>query len=287
MVAVELTRPGTLRAGRRRHRGGRQGLPRRRPGRAHLRHLRQRAAAPAAAGDARATCSTRGSASSRRPSRVGWPDRVASADTVLVGGRVFVDGASRPGAVAVAGGRIVARRHRRRGPRDRRVRAPRSSTSRGGLVLPGFQDAHAHPLAAGVDMLRCDLNAATSAEDTLDRIAAYADGDPDLPWVLGSGWSMATSPAAARPASAGRGGPRPAGAAEQPRRARHVGQQPGARARRPRRVDPGPARRPDRAGRGRRTAGHAARGCRRHWSSGSRRCRPRPSSWPACSPRRR
>ena len=111
------------------------------------------------------------------------------ADTVLVGGRVFVGGESRPGAVAVAGGRIVLVGS------DDEVRETAGTGTDvvdlgGGLVLPGFQDAHAHPLAAGVDMLRCDLNAATSQQDTLDRIRAYATAHPDVPWVLGSGWSL-------------------------------------------------------------------------------------------------
>ena len=111
------------------------------------------------------------------------------AETVLVGGRVFVGGESRPGAVAVAGGRIVLV-----GSDDevRETVGPGTDVVQlaGGLVLPGFQDAHAHPLAAGVDMLRCDLNAATSQQDTLDRIRSYATAHPDAPWVLGSGWSM-------------------------------------------------------------------------------------------------
>ncbi len=116
-----------------------------------------------------------------------------AADTVLVGGSLFLDGASRPGAVALAGGRIVLV-----GTDDevRETVGPHTEVVdvRGGLVLPAFQDAHAHPLAAGVDMLRCDLTDARSAEDTVARIAAYAGERPDLPWVLGSGWSMAHFP---------------------------------------------------------------------------------------------
>jgi predicted amidohydrolase YtcJ len=118
---------------------------------------------------------------------------VGAADTVLVGGSLFVDGTSRPGAVALAEGRIVLV-----GTDDEVRETVDAHTDvvdvRGGLVLPAFQDAHAHPLAAGVDMLRCDLTDARSAEDTVARIAAYAGARPDLPWVLGSGWSMAHFP---------------------------------------------------------------------------------------------
>ena len=111
------------------------------------------------------------------------------ADTVLVGGSVFRDGGSRPGGVAVIHDRIALV-----GTDDevRATRGPRTEVVdlAGGLVLPGFQDAHVHPMAAGVDMLRCDLNDSTSADDVLARVRAYAEANPDLPWILGSGWSM-------------------------------------------------------------------------------------------------
>ena len=53
MIAIELAEPGSLDPGPGHHRAGRHGLPRGRAGRAHLRHLRQRAAVPAAAGHRR------------------------------------------------------------------------------------------------------------------------------------------------------------------------------------------------------------------------------------------
>ena len=87
---------------------------------------------------------------------------MVAADTVFVGGRVMVDGASQRGAVAVRDGRIVLIGN------DDDVRAAAGAATdvvdvTGGLVTPGFQDAHAHPLAAGVDLLRCDLNDSASA----------------------------------------------------------------------------------------------------------------------------
>jgi predicted amidohydrolase YtcJ len=115
---------------------------------------------------------------------------MGDADTVFVGGRVLRDGTSQRGAVAVREGRIVLVGS------DDDVRATAGPATEvvdvaGGLVTPGFQDAHAHPLAAGVDLLRCDLNDSSSAQHTLARIAAYAAAHPDLAWILGSGWSMA------------------------------------------------------------------------------------------------
>jgi predicted amidohydrolase YtcJ len=61
---------------------------------------------------------------------------------------------------------------------------------RGRPLLPGFQDAHVHPVFAGVTMLRCDLDGAADADDALRRIRAYAAANPDREWIDGSGWRM-------------------------------------------------------------------------------------------------
>ena len=112
-------------------------------------------------------------------------------DILFVNGSVFTSGldGSRPGGVAVSGGRIVAV-----GTDDELadLRGPRTEIVdlAGGLLLPGFQDAHVHPVMAGVTMLRCDVHGAQSAEETVATIAAYAAANPDLPWIVGAGWSM-------------------------------------------------------------------------------------------------
>ena len=113
------------------------------------------------------------------------------AETILVGGAIFSAGmrTSRPGGVAVSEGRIVAVGDDAdlaglRGPRTEVV------DLRGGLLLPGFQDAHVHPIMGGVTMLACDLHGATSAEDALRLVGEYATANPDVPWIVGAGWSM-------------------------------------------------------------------------------------------------
>ena len=60
----------------------------------------------------------------------------------------------------------------------------------GGLVLPGFQDAHVHPVQGGVERTRCDLSDLHTRADYLAAIASYAAAHPDRRWVLGGGWSM-------------------------------------------------------------------------------------------------
>ena len=48
----------------------------------------------------------------------------------------------------------------------------------GGLVLPGFQDAHAHPVQGGQERLRCDLSELTTREEYLEAVRTYAEANP-------------------------------------------------------------------------------------------------------------
>jgi predicted amidohydrolase YtcJ len=96
---------------------------------------------------------------------------------------------SRAQAVAVRGGRIVAV------GTDADVRAhigPRTQVTdlAGRMLLPGFQDAHVHAQGGGMDRLRIDLSGLHALADYQAAIRAYADGHPDVPWILGGGWSM-------------------------------------------------------------------------------------------------
>ncbi len=113
------------------------------------------------------------------------------AQVVLVGGSFFTAGMphSAPGGAAVSDGTIVAVGSDAElepwiGPGTEVVDLA------GGLVAPGFQDSHMHPVLAGVDMLRCDLHETASAEECLGVVAAYAAAHPDAEWILGGGWSM-------------------------------------------------------------------------------------------------
>jgi predicted amidohydrolase YtcJ len=96
-------------------------------------------------------------------------------------------------AVAVAGGRIVAVGD------DRDMAALVGSRTRvvelrGRTLTPGFIDAHVHPVSSGVEMLRCDLTRLRGLDAYLGRVAAYAAANPDEPWIVGGGWSMADFP---------------------------------------------------------------------------------------------
>jgi predicted amidohydrolase YtcJ len=64
----------------------------------------------------------------------------------------------------------------------------------GGTLLPGFIDAHVHPVFAGDQLRRCDLSDVDSRHGYLDHIAAYAQAHPGAAWVTGGGWSMDAFP---------------------------------------------------------------------------------------------
>ncbi|MFM7717968.1 MAG: amidohydrolase, partial [Actinomycetota bacterium] len=62
------------------------------------------------------------------------------------------------------------------------------------LVLPGFQDAHVHASAGGLERIRCDLSRVHGLDDYLGVIRAYADANPGDGWILGGGWAMDVFP---------------------------------------------------------------------------------------------
>jgi predicted amidohydrolase YtcJ len=64
----------------------------------------------------------------------------------------------------------------------------------GGLLAPGFVDAHVHPVQGGLERTRCDLSEGATRDDYLALVRAYADAHPDRPWILGGGWAMAAFP---------------------------------------------------------------------------------------------
>ncbi len=112
------------------------------------------------------------------------PPPIAFTDAAVFDGRRHL---GRRGAVVVQDGRIVA------------VDAVVPSGARvvdcgGGLLAPGFVDAHVHAVQGGLERIRCDLSEGRTREDYLATIAAYALAHPEEPWILGGGWAMAAFP---------------------------------------------------------------------------------------------
>jgi predicted amidohydrolase YtcJ len=120
---------------------------------------------------------------------------MSSADVAFFNGAVYaVDAArTREQAVAVKDGRIVAVGS------DEAIRGHVGPGTEvfdleGRMLLPGFQDAHVHPVSGGVDRLQCDLHDLHSREDYLLQVKSYAEEHPDREWILGGGWSMDVFP---------------------------------------------------------------------------------------------
>ncbi|TPW74549.1 amidohydrolase [Schumannella soli] len=122
------------------------------------------------------------------------------AQTVFVNGAVYTGGLAEPDArvtgLAVADGRILAL-----GGADELAELTGPDTEvvdlAGGLVLPGFVDAHIHPVEGGLELMRCDLSGAATREQYLAIIRDYAEANPELPWILGGGWQVAAFPGGA------------------------------------------------------------------------------------------
>jgi len=115
--------------------------------------------------------------------------------TLFVGGRLF-DGHRYVGAgsVLVDGGRIVSVISDDAGALSGLGPDTEVIDLAGGLLAPGFVDAHVHAVQGGLERIRCDLSDGETREDYLATIAAYAAAHPELPWILGGGWAMSAFP---------------------------------------------------------------------------------------------
>lgn len=116
------------------------------------------------------------------------------ADLALVDGPVATMDSVRSfsDAVAVRSGRIAAVGS----AAVRRLVGPATQVVdlRGRLLLPGFHDAHVHPVYGGFQHLRCDLSDSPDAADCLRRIGDHARDHGDRGWILGGGWDMGHFP---------------------------------------------------------------------------------------------
>jgi predicted amidohydrolase YtcJ len=118
----------------------------------------------------------------------------ADVDLVLLGPRVFGYRSGPADAVAIRGERIAAVGTQ---PEVRSLTGPRTEVVelRGRMVVPGFQDAHVHPAESGRDRLLCDLTTSEDPAGYRNIIERYARDNPDVDWILGSGWAMSAFPA--------------------------------------------------------------------------------------------
>jgi len=117
------------------------------------------------------------------------------ADLLLDGAAVYTMDPARSWAeaVAVRDGRIVFVGTSRDaqawvGPATRVVGL------KGRMVLPGFHDAHVHPVSGGIELAQCNLNDLPTAEAVLEKVRACAAALPQGAWVVGGGWALPVFP---------------------------------------------------------------------------------------------
>ena len=60
----------------------------------------------------------------------------------------------------------------------------------GRMLLPGFQDAHIHPISGGIQAHGCDLSDLKTADEYVDAVRKYAAAHPQEAWIIGAGWLM-------------------------------------------------------------------------------------------------
>lgn len=69
------------------------------------------------------------------------------------------------------------------------------------MLMPGFIDAHVHPIEGGVERLNCDLSGGWTREDYLTTVRNYVEANPEREWIVGGGWQQAAFPGGAPSAS--------------------------------------------------------------------------------------
>ena len=127
-------------------------------------------------------------------------DKAPGADVVFTGGAVYRVTDTDPWATAVA---ITEKRityvgddvgaASSIGPNTRVVELD------GKMLMPGFQDAHVHPVDSGMTFNQCAVFDLPQLQDLLDAIRACVDERPNAEWIVGAGWYVSTFAPTGRP----------------------------------------------------------------------------------------
>jgi len=118
----------------------------------------------------------------------GSAEKTAQADAIFVHGDIYTGlPGKRAQAIAVRGGRIVAVGS------DVEIQKLKGKHTQvvdlgGHFVMPGFNDAHLHLAAGGIDYLQVNLLGVRSLEGMKARIADWAKKTPSDEWLQGRGW---------------------------------------------------------------------------------------------------
>jgi predicted amidohydrolase YtcJ len=110
-------------------------------------------------------------------------------DLIVVNGTVYTADAhgTMAEAVAVQGNKILLVGSNRQVQRLRRAQTV-VVDAKGGAILPGFNDSHAHLISGALALEHLDLGEARTLTAIETAIKAWASAHPDRSWVIGRGW---------------------------------------------------------------------------------------------------
>lgn len=110
-------------------------------------------------------------------------------DLIVVNGRVYAGGGATDlaEAVAIRGNKVVRIGSNREIQRLRRAQTA-VVDAKGGAVMPGFNDAHAHFMSGGLSLDQINLLEATTLDEIKDTIRVWSAAHPERTWITGRGW---------------------------------------------------------------------------------------------------
>ena len=110
-------------------------------------------------------------------------------DLIVINGKVYAgDGATNLAeAVAIRGNQVVRVGSNREIQRLRRAQTT-TIDAKGGAVLPGFNDAHAHFISGGLSLDQVNLLDAATLDAIKDTIRIWSEVHPERTWITGRGW---------------------------------------------------------------------------------------------------
>ncbi len=125
------------------------------------------------------------------------PEKKPPSEIIFINGNIYTNRTTqdkynqaklgRPQAIAVRDGRIVAI-----GSNAEILKLKHGDMQvvdlGGHFVMPGFNDAHVHLAAGGLELLQIDLVGVKSLKEMQQRIAEYDQKMPAHEWLVGRGW---------------------------------------------------------------------------------------------------
>ncbi|MDP3781332.1 MAG: amidohydrolase, partial [Sphingopyxis sp.] len=75
--------------------------------------------------------------------------------------------------------------------KDKRPERPDfKEDGKGRTLIPGLIDAHGHVMGLGFQLMLLDLSETNSLAEAQSAIRKYAADNPEMPWIIGSGWNQ-------------------------------------------------------------------------------------------------